>query len=342
MLATDRYPQRVALVRQLVAAGDLAALGTQLVDLAAHNGDTWRFDGAEVRRAVETLPPPRRHALIIDVIERAGETVAIDSLVRWLAGGLGPDDLSWRAARRLIAAAEACEVAIPEELRVLADVAVRETGDVPPALLAVMRRSAKWMPTRSAPLGPWLSKATAPLNAGEAWAEAANAEAPDPQLLVHALGAKGARPAPGWARTAVGLCGEDGAQLVHRWFALVPRPRTVRLRNHGIYDANEILDPYNALALRGLLFLLAARTPHHPGDPAAIGRLAGHAAEKVPGHGPRSQIVAYAAVYALERIGTGAALDELQRLRGLGPLPGLAGRLDAAIARRRAALGRTA
>jgi hypothetical protein len=126
--------------------------------------------------------------------------------------------------------------------------------------------------------------------------------------------------------------------LIQHWFALVPRPRTIRLRPTDLYDANEVLDAYNALALRGLLYLLTA-IPPHPDDPAIVGRLAQHAAEKVPGHGPRSQIVAYAAVHTLERLGTVPALHELQRLRRRSPQPGFAGRLDAAIARRSAALG---
>jgi hypothetical protein len=344
-MSRDQYPQRVTRVRDLIAAGDNAALAVELVDLAGHNDDVWRYDGASVRMMVEVLPPARRHALILDVVDRAAAAappIPIDALLGWLARGLEPDALSWRAGRHLIDAAATAMVGFPDDLRVLAEVAVRETGDVPPGLLAVMRRTAKWNRLGAEKLQPWLDKAPDLLNAGEPWAEAANAESPDRRLLAHALPATGARPAAGWSRRATTLTEDLGVAecraLIHHWFALVPSPRTIRLRLRDLYDANEVLDAYNALALRGLLYMLAV-VPPHPDDPPAVGRLAQYAAEKVPGHGPRSQIVAYAAVHTLERLGSVSALRELQRLRSQNSQPGLAGRLDAAIARRSAALG---
>ncbi len=339
----DQYPQRVTHIQSLVAAEDDDALAAELVEVAVHNEDVWRYDGAHIRMAVEVLSPARRHALILNVIDRsAAPPVAVDALLSWLVRGLGAGVLSWRAGRRLIDVAAASRVGLPEDLWVLAEVAVRETGEIPPGLLAVMRRTAKWMPTRAQPLRPWLEKAREPLNAGEPWAEVANAQAPAQRLLLHALGANGARPATGWIRSAKALMRELGVDecraLIHHWFTLVPLPRTIRLRDYHVYDTNQVLDPYNAVALRGLLYLLTAVVPH-PDDPPAIGYLARHAAEKIAGHGARSQIVAYAAVHTLERLGTMAALQELQQLRRGNPQSGFAGRLDAAIARRSAALG---
>ncbi|GAB3833677.1 hypothetical protein ACFPIJ_09525 [Dactylosporangium cerinum] len=297
-----------------------------------------------MRMAVEVLPPPRRHALILAVAGRAAAAappVPVDALLHWLARGLEPAALSWRAGRCLIDAAVRHVTGLPDELRVLAEVAVRETGAVPPELLAVIRRSAMRFSSWAKALQPWLGTATDPLNVGESWAETANAEAADRPLLVHALAAKGAHPAAGWARRAAAVAGELGVSrcrtLMHRWFDLVPRPRTLRLRDDDRHDANEVLDPHNALALRGLLFLLTT-VPPDPGDAAVVGRLAQHAAQKVAGHGPRSQVIAYAAVHTLERLGTVPALHELQRLRSGTNQPGFGGRLDVAIARRRAAL----
>ncbi|MBE1490856.1 hypothetical protein [Plantactinospora soyae] len=341
----DHYPQRVARVRDLVAVGDDAMLAVELVDLAARNEDVWRFDGAHVRTVVEVLPPARRHALILDVLDRAAaaaQPVPVDALLGWLARGLEPGVLSWRAGRYLIDAAAAAEVRAPNDLRVLAEVAVRETGIVPPRLLAVMRRTEKAYRLGAEALRPWLEKALDPLNVGEPWAEAANAEAPDPRLLPHALTATGGRPAAGWSRHAAALAAGLGTSecrvLIHHWFTLVSQPRTIRLRRHALYDANEVLDPHNALALRGLVYLLAV-IPPHPSDPSAVGRLARDAAEKVPGHGPRSQLVMYAAAHTLERLGSVPALRELEQLRARKLPDGFARRVDAAIARRRAALG---
>ncbi|GAA3221603.1 hypothetical protein ACFO1B_16380 [Dactylosporangium siamense] len=343
-MSQDQYPHRVARVRSLVAGEQDGALVEELVDLAVHNEDVWRYDGAAVRMAVEVLPPSRRHALILAVADRAAAgapPVEVSSLLRWLARGLGPAALSWRAGRCLIDTTAASVTGLPDELRVLAEVAVRETGAVPPELLAVIRRSAMRFSDWATALQPWLDTAADPLNVGEAWAGTANAEVADRPLLVHALAAKGAHPAAGWARRAAAVAGELGAArcrtLIHRWFDLVPRPRTLRLRDDDRYDANEVLDPHNALALRGLLFLLTT-VPPDPEDPAVVGRLAQHAAEKGPGHGPRSKVVAYAAVHTLERLGTVPALHELQRLRSGTNQPGFSGRLDVAIARRRAAL----
>jgi len=348
----DQYPERLDLVRQLIAAADDDKLAAELVDLAAATGDVWRYDGAQVRRALEDLPAARRHALILRLVDRAdaeAPPVGIDALLVALAAGIGPDALSWRAALRLSNGAAAAEAVDPGVLAVVAEVTERETGAVPPPLVAVMRRTAhrftKDWPLEAWPrLRPWLEPAAGVLSVGEAWAEAVNAQAPSRELLVHALTAAGARPAPRWARRGADLVAELGVEpvraLIRGWLALVPRPRTIPLRDPspGLADPNTVPDPYNARALRGLVYLLAV-TPHHPDDVAAVGRLAQHAAEKVPGHGPRSQMVAHACVYTLERFTTVPALRELTRLRSIGQPPGIAGALTAAIARRSVALG---
>ncbi|MFG2045319.1 hypothetical protein [Dactylosporangium sp. NPDC048998] len=350
LLSRDPHPQRVEGVAGLIAAGDDDGLAAALVDLAAANHDVWCLDGAEARDAVRALPDGRRHALILRLVDRAAATappVRVDALLIEAAEGIGPDALSWRAARHLSGIAAASETGLPGVLAALAQVAERETGAAPPALLAVMRRTAqeyakRWPAGLWAPIQPWLDRTAGTLNAGEPWAEAANAQAPAGDLLSHALAASGAKPAPRWSSRAAQLTADLGGEqcraLVRGWLALVPSPRTIPLRPAGRRDPNEVPDPYNARALRGLLYLLAV-TPPHPDDVPVVGRLAQYTAEKVPGHGPRSQMVAHACVYALERFSTVPALRELIRLRSLGQPPGIANALAAAIARRSVALG---
>ncbi|MER7008964.1 hypothetical protein ABT297_38800 [Dactylosporangium sp. NPDC000555] len=350
LLSRDPRVRRVEGVHGLIAAGDDDGLAAALVDLAAANHDEWHLDGAEARDAVRALPAGRRHALVLRLVDRAAAgvpPVRVDALLIHAAEGIGPDALSWRAARHLLDIAAASETILPGVLAVLARVAERETGVAPPALLAVMRRTAqeytkRWPADLWAPIQPWLARTAGTLNAGEPWAEAANAQAPAGDLLPHALAASGARPAVRWSSRAVRLTadlgGEECRALIRGWLALVPRPRTIPLRRADRRDPNEVPDPYNALALRGLLYLLAV-TPPHPDDVPVVGRLAQYAAQKVPGHGPRSQMIVHACVYALERFSTVPALRELTRLRSLGQPPGIAAALAAAIARRSVALG---
>ncbi|WP_433075163.1 hypothetical protein ACQP1P_28695 [Dactylosporangium sp. CA-052675] len=347
-VSRDTYPHPVARVHELVEAGDDAGLAAELVDLAAVNGDVWRHD---VPTELRALPAGRRGALILRVIERATTAtppVRAERLLVGLLDGIPADALSWRAGRYLVEAVSAWVAATPATLAVLAGAAERETGECPPALLAVIRRTAhegdkRWPAGYRAPIQPWLDRAAGGLNAGEPWAEAANAAAPGPALLVHALAASGARPASRWTRRARALLPEVGGDetraLIRGWFALVPQPRTIVLRPlDDRWDPNEIPDAYNARALRGLLYLLAV-TPPHDEDTAAVGRLVQYSAEKVPGHGPRSQMIAHAGIHALERFSTVPALRELARLRSTGQPLGIASALTAAIARRGVALG---
>ncbi|GAA3455321.1 hypothetical protein GCM10018962_71540 [Dactylosporangium matsuzakiense] len=341
----DSSPASVVSLLSLAEAGDDDGLAAELVDLAAGSQLP-----AAVRDELQALPDARRCALTLRVIERAAATdppTPVDGLLMPILDGLAPDALSWRAAHHLIDAVSTRTAAPPGSLAVLAAVAERETGECPPALLAVMRRTAHegdkhWPARYRAPIQPWLERTHGRLNVGEPWAEAANAETPAPELLTHALAAAGAKPAARWARRAKTLLPELGADetrtLIRHWLSLVPRPRTITLRPDGErWDPNEVPDAYNAKALRGLLYLLAV-TPPQGDDIPAVGRLAQHAAEKIPGYGPRSQMIAYASVYALERFSTVASLRELSRLRSLGQPPGIAASLTTAINRRAVAL----
>ncbi|WIN00237.1 hypothetical protein ACTOB_003931 [Actinoplanes oblitus] len=346
-ISTLPGPQRVDRVRDLLAAGADDVLARELTARAADNNDSWRWDDAMVLRQLDDLPAGRRHALILRVADSAaaaGRSPAqVGAVLCSLARGLEPDDVSGPAAQHLIEAAAVRMTDVPRQLDLLATVAERETGTVPAGLIAVMRRTVHHRHD-PALLLPWIAKADGLLNVGEVWAETADGDPGARRMLAHALRAQGARPAATWTRESRELARElDAAgpwrRRIHHWFALVPRPRTIEFRGVDLFDATELLDAYNVVALRGLMFLLAVTRPA-PGDPAAIGALAEYAAVKVPGHGPRDAKVANAAVLSLELIGTTEALDELERLRTVPLQPGLASRVEAAAARRRVAHGR--
>jgi len=344
-IASLQGPQRIARVHDLLASGADTVLAQELTALAADNHDTWRWDDAMMLRHLKTLPAGRRHALILDLVDSAiaagGTPLQVRRVLQSIARDLAPDDVSWRAARHLIEAAAGEMTGFGPDLNVLAVVAERETGTVPAELIAVMRRTVHCRHD-STLLLPWIAQSDGLLNVGEVWAETADSDSEPgaPRMLAHALRAKGARPAARWTREARELALELDAvsspetwrQRIHHWFSLVPLPRTSDFHEFEYFDANELLDSYNVVALRGLLFLLAVTDPG-PGDTAAVGALAEYAAAKVPGHGPREPIIANAAILTLELFGTAEALGELKRLQTVLLQPGMANRLSAAVAR---------
>jgi hypothetical protein len=339
VLASLPGPQRLGRVRDLLDAGADDTLAQELVALGAANEDSWRYDDAMVLRHLESLPDRRRHALILAIGDRASAPAAVCGLLGVIARDLDPDELPWPVARHLIDAAGAQTSGLARDLNVLAVVAERETGTLPPGLVAVLRRTVQYRhdPTL---LLPWIAKADGLLNVGEPWAETADAEPEGRPMLAHALRVTGSRPLVRWSREARELDLPTGwRQRIHRWFALVPLPRTIGFRRFDYFDADELIDVYNATALRGLLFLLAVTEPV-PEDAAAVGALAEYAATKVRGQGARDLVVANAAILSLELIGTAEALDELERLRSVRLQPGMITRVVKAASRCRATLGR--
>lgn len=77
-----------------------------------------------------------------------------------------------------------------------------------------------------------------------------------------------------------------------RWLGLVGRPRTFGLIRRE-YDpaVNELFDPYNATALRGLIWPVAL-TPPDPKTARVLGGIVETALQEVPGTGPRSPKIA--------------------------------------------------
>ncbi|MFE6420122.1 DUF4132 domain-containing protein [Streptomyces enissocaesilis] len=184
------------------------------------------------------------------------------------------------------------------------------------------------------------------LNVGEAWAERAMdeaAEGPWRALLVHAATATSARPTAQWDKTALTLVESLGADTVRAavlgWLPLVGRPRTFAFTSvRSGPDANLAFDPFNANALRGLTWILAL-LPAHPDTARALGTLVETSLKKVPGLGPVNPKVANAAVTALARIHSEAALAELARLASRVTYKGTLKLLNAALDTRAEALG---
>lgn len=206
-----------------------------------------------------------------------------------------------------------------------------KTAVLSPLALAAARRSALvtyWGPT--AEKYPWWTSVsnilTPELNPGEAWSDAVLARLdalpperrePWPALVAFARTATAGKPTAKWLRDAGAHVKAVGAvpfrEVLTDALPLLSRPRTFRL-NPGQYggDPNLLLDEFNALSLKGLLWMVPLAA-----DDAltrAVAGVAESALRKVPGVGPRAPKIANAAVYALSRTESGAALSALARL----------------------------
>ncbi|MGN9776980.1 DUF4132 domain-containing protein [Micromonospora sp. H33] len=228
----------------------------------------------------------------------------------------------------------------------------RIDGELPGPAVAVVRRTVLATYHTSGPLHDVLATVDAPLlSPGEAWADQVLADLPDlgagwPELVTHALTATSARPSARWERQARALLDAVGCaayrDTVTGWLALVGRPRTLPL-DRGDYDPDiaHAYDPYNATALRGLVWLLALAVDG-PADTATartLGGLVETSLRKVAGIGPRNPKVANAAVWALARLDGDHALAQLARLATGVTYKGTLKELTAALDRRAEALG---
>ncbi|MDR6219804.1 DUF4132 domain-containing protein [Deinococcus soli (ex Cha et al. 2016)] len=203
---------------------------------------------------------------------------------------------------------------------------LHQAGKLPPLTLAALRRSVV-TPYRSDHLLSWLSVLTPELNPGEAWSDAVLARLdalpperrePWPALVEFARTATTGKPTAKWLRDAEAHVKAVGAapfrEVLTDALPLLSRPRTFRL-NPGQYggDPNLLLDEFNALSLKGLLWMV----PLVADDALtrAVAGVAEAALRKVPGVGPRAPKIANAAVSALSGTESGVALSALARLR---------------------------
>ncbi|WP_218136132.1 DUF4132 domain-containing protein [Nonomuraea jiangxiensis] len=184
-----------------------------------------------------------------------------------------------------------------------------------------------------------------PFSPGEAWADQALADLdglgePWRALAAHAVTATTAQPTAAWeqrARRLLDAVGPEAARTtISRWLALVGRPRTMSVRHLD----DEAFDPYNALGVRGLIWMLAFLPPGAD-SPRVLGHLVETALKKVQGLGPRSPMLANAAVHALARMEGEAAPAQLARLSARVTYKGTAKVLGSVLDARAAALGLT-
>ncbi|MFB7493406.1 hypothetical protein ACFC09_01660 [Streptomyces sp. NPDC056161] len=193
-----------------------------------------------------------------------------------------------------------------------------------PAVIATVRRTAQLIGDPGwAALAARLTDPV--LNAGEQWADAALADVlvSGPAwyaLLSHAATARAAKPTAKWRRTGCELITGVGEAAVRErvlsWLSPAGRGRSRPLveKATDVWVAvNEQFDPFNANALRGLIWLLSFLPPDED-TVLALGSLVDTCLDVVPGHGPRNAKVANAAVNALARLGDRTAVDELRRL----------------------------
>ena len=182
------------------------------------------------------------------------------------------------------------------------------------------------------------------LNPGEAWSDAALADAAERgpawrDLLAHAATATSAKPSGRWEKTARERLADVGepqaAERIRAWLTLVPRPRAYPL--HG-WQANDRGDTYNANAVRGLTWMLGLAGAD--ADSArALAQLAVTMLRKLPGIGPRNPKIANAAVNGLALMPGEDALAQLGRLVTRITYKGTLTQLDKALTTRAEQLG---
>lgn len=352
------FAEVLAACRRHIAARDVDALADPLAQVRAAGVDTRRGPAVDALvEEVDALPEDDRRRLLALLTERhlTGDDVqafldALFGLVMHLSRGLEEDPSAAAIrARQFDRYARVQSVWFNDGLAGLVEAELAAGGTVPAPVVAVVRRS-DLTAYRRGRLSAVAKKLTEPaLNVGEPWAETALADAaalgsPWPQLLAHAAGATAAKPSDRWEKTGRALLdpldADTARARVTGWLALVGRPRTLPYDEGGYHgpSQNDLYDPYNANALRGLTWLLSLLPPH-PDTARALGRLVETSLRKVPGTGPRNPKVANAAVVALSRTEGEAALAELARLASRVTFKGTLKQLDAALETRAAAMG---
>ncbi|MFC8076212.1 hypothetical protein ACFUN8_11825 [Streptomyces sp. NPDC057307] len=327
MTKTEGVPHHIAATDIERADLTLNAMG---VGDSGYRGVGW---SDQLLGELRELPSERRRSLAHFLVERCQRLDVTSEfrartllLAGVLAADLPGDPLAAERVKVLDDLGECHSFWYEDHFSVLVEAELAAGRSLTPAAIAAFRRSGMEYGFPAAPLVRAGEKPTDPvLNVGEKWAERALEQVgPGPDdpwraLLAHALTAKSARPSAKWDRLAGQLVEPLGPEPVREkvvsWLALVGVPRTFRVKAVFCEDRhfNEVFDPYNALALRGLAWLLSLLPPH--ADAArALGALVDTSLEKLPGRGPRSEKVAHAGALALGRVDSESAPAELDRL----------------------------
>ncbi|MEV6960029.1 DUF4132 domain-containing protein [Streptomyces sp. NPDC051207] len=349
MTGTGAHTTRV---RDGILTGDMgkaadAALKA-MTDPEGYWGGAWdglldalrKLSGEQRRRLVHALAD--RFPLVGEDTEQRCSALALYSFV---ARGLDEDPLAGERRRALEDLGRRHSFWHASRFDVLARAERAAGRELPPSVVAVVRRSALEA-YRADELTGLAEQLTEPvLNVGEAWADRAIEDAGGGwrALLAHALTATASRPTAKWDRQAQALADALGTDRVRTtvltWLGLVGRPRTLPLEvDTYATHLNSVYDPYNATALRGLAWLLSLLPPH-PDTARALGALVETSLKKIAGHGPRNPKIANAGVVALARVDSEAALAELARLAARVTYKSTARLIDGALQARAAALG---
>ncbi|NUT35950.1 MAG: DUF4132 domain-containing protein [Hamadaea sp.] len=361
MATPTLHPDRAQRMTELARAGDVEGLADETLSYIAVYDGHWGHETRDATNALMHANPALRPQLLMAILDRAthlgdaGKRRVADELltilVKPFTKSSDPDEVT-------VALAYAARYTTNfggHDLRRMAELLLTSGRTLPLEVVGVIRRTlvhSYW--DGSEELKPLLDKlADVPaLNPGEAWAEHALTDVaalPEPEagrwraLLRHAATATSAKPSPKWEKTGGDLLTglTDPGDRLRAWLSLVGRPRTFRLmRTEYEHDVNEAFDAANATTLRGLVWLLAFLPPHQ--DTARVlGGLVETALRKAAGLGPRNPKVANAAVYALSRIPTEAALAQIARLAARVTFKGTLKELNAALDARAAALDLT-
>ncbi|GHJ42866.1 hypothetical protein Cs7R123_02080 [Catellatospora sp. TT07R-123] len=313
-----------------VAASDLPGAIDCAATMALVNNGAWGFAGS-VPDIIARFTAADRERFAFGLAELAAATPAERT-----AASLGR--LAHRLVEDLDSASEA--EAVLRQLRLqaygwtwqgwrptLPEQVATVTGaglTLPPEVVALIRRTATTPRSGEGGLIQLVAELGGPaLNVGESWSEHALADLPRlgrpwPEVVIHVLGSSASGSAEEWearGRHLLSEAGEGPARAVLTdWLAKVGEPRTQRLLPPRIrLDVNAAFDPYNAIAVRGLIRLLAL-LPQHPDTDRLLGAVADRSLHWIAGAGPRSPKTAVAAARALARIGSDTALAELSRL----------------------------
>jgi hypothetical protein len=347
-----------ARVRPLAVRRDLDALVRELTEMTRSREVSWYDDHHRwaLQPVLDLLHPDDMAKLIRLLAGSAAEQARepVRYLFAWLAAGL-PDDLLPAVCDDWLAVAADGERYVDGDQAVrMARAQLASGAPLSEESIAAIRRTASLPGYGDRGLIDFAATLGRPvLNPGEAWSDAALADAarcgqPWLDLLAQARTASSAAPSARWEKTALALLAtvgeQEAAELIRSWLARFGEPRTVILRDYSS-DANDLVDEYNANALRGLAWLLALAGEKQVGESVASARslagLAEAALRKVPGVGPRNPKIANAAVYALSRLPGEAALAQLARLAARITYRGTLTQLEKALDIRAARLGLT-
>ncbi|GII05491.1 hypothetical protein [Planobispora takensis] len=307
-------------IRRLAGAGDVEALAGTLARRGLPPGGFWSLEERPATEFLLAQDDVLRIGLAGALLRYGDAGDHIATLMEIVTRGLPFTAMPEVAAFLLGHVEEEVTYAASGLLVRLADHLLETGRGLSPELVAVIRRTSMtgwWTGGRLRELAA--SSGHPPINPGEVWADRVLADLPGlggrwGELLAHTATARAARPGAAWERRAGALLEEIGGEKARRkiadWIGLAGRPRPLPLRGGHPED----FDSYNAVTLRGLIWVLAFSPPHS--DTARLlGELVETALREIPGSGPRSPLVAGAAVYALSRMDGEAALSQLARLR---------------------------